>query len=95
MHGHFIYICIYIIFIFVYIQYYIIYIIYIHVYRYKGLPRWHSGKESTYKRHGFDPWSGRSLGVGNGNPLQYFFLENPMDRGTLWAIVHGVTNSQM
>ena len=41
------------------------------------------------------PGSGRSLGVGNGNPLQYFFLENPMDRGTLWAIVHGVTNSQM
>jgi len=30
---------------------------------------------------GFDPWSGRSPGEGNGNPLQYSCLENPMDRG--------------
>ena len=37
------------------------------------------------------PGSGRSSGEGNGNPLQYFCLENPMDRGTLWAIVRGVT----
>ena len=29
-------------------------------------------------------------GVGNGNPLQYFCLENSMDRGAWWAIVHGV-----
>jgi hypothetical protein len=30
----------------------------------------------------FDPWrTGRSLGGGNGNPLQYFCLENSMDRG--------------
>ena len=33
--------------------------------------------------------SGRSLGVGNGNPLQYSCLENSMDRGTWWATVHG------
>ena len=33
--------------------------------------------------------SGRSLGVGNGNPLQYSCLENPMDRGTWQAIVIG------
>ena len=34
---------------------------------------------------------GRSIGVGNGNPLQYSCLENPMDRGAWWAMVHGVT----
>ena len=34
---------------------------------------------------------GRSAGVGNGNPLQYPCLENPMDRGAWWATVHGVT----
>ena len=37
------------------------------------------------------PGSGRFPGEGNGNPLQYSCLENPMDRGTWWAIVHGVT----
>ena len=31
------------------------------------------------------PGSGRSLGVGNGNPFQYSFLGNPMDRGDWWA----------
>ena len=35
----------------------------------------------------------RSPEEGNGNPLQYSFLENPMDRGASWAIVHGVTES--
>ena len=40
------------------------------------------------------PGSGRSLGEGNGNPLQYSCLGNPMDRGALWAIVHRVTKSQ-
>ena len=34
--------------------------------------------------------SGRSLGEGNGNPLQYFCLENPMVRGHWQATVHGV-----
>ena len=38
--------------------------------------------------------SGRFPGERNGNPLQYFCLENPMDRGTWWAIVHGVAKSQ-
>ena len=40
-----------------------------------------------------DPGSipGRSPGEGNGNPLQYSCLENPMDRGAWWATVHGVT----
>ena len=35
--------------------------------------------------------SGRSPGEGNGNPLQYFYLENPMDRGAWQATVHGVS----
>ena len=39
------------------------------------------------------PGSGRSPGEGNGNPLQYSCLENPMDRGAWWATVHGVTKS--
>ena len=38
--------------------------------------------------------SGTSPGEGNDNPLQYTCLENPMDRGTWWATVHGVTESQ-
>ena len=37
--------------------------------------------------------SGRSPGGGHDNPLQYSCLENPMDRGTWWAIVHSVTES--
>ena len=36
---------------------------------------------------------GRSPGEGNGNPLQYSCLENSMDGGAWWAIVHGVTES--
>jgi len=40
------------------------------------------------------PGSGRSPGGGNDNPLQYSCLENPMDRGASWAIVHGVPKSQ-
>ena len=40
------------------------------------------------------PGSGRPLGVGNGNPLQYSFLENSMDIGAWWATVHGVAKNQ-
>ena len=36
------------------------------------------------------PGSGRSPGEGNGNPLQYACLENPMDRGAWQATVHGI-----
>ena len=39
------------------------------------------------------PGSGRSPGGGHGNPLQYSCLENPMDRGTWWVTVHGVSKS--
>ena len=38
------------------------------------------------------PGSGRSPREGNGSPLQYSFLENPMDRGIWQATVHGVAN---
>ena len=39
---------------------------------------------------GLIPGSGRSPREGNGTPLQYFCLGNPMDRGAWWATVHGV-----
>ena len=42
---------------------------------------------------GSNPGSGRSPGVGNGNPLQCSCLENPMDRGTWWTTVHGQKES--
>ena len=54
------------------------------------------GKVSAYNLG--DPVSipglGRLPGEGNGCPLQYSCLENPMDGGTWWATVHGVTKSQ-
>ena len=40
------------------------------------------------------PRLGRSPGEGNGNPLQYFCLGNPMDGGARWAIVYKVSKSQ-
>ena len=40
------------------------------------------------------PRSGRSPGEGNGNPLQYSCLENPMDRGAWWATIFRVSKSQ-
>ena len=40
------------------------------------------------------PGWGRSPGEGNGNPLQYSWLGNPMDRGAWGATVHGVSKSQ-
>ena len=42
---------------------------------------------------GFIPGSGRSPGGGNGNPLQYSCLGNPMARGAWQAMLHGVTES--
>ena len=49
-------------------------------------------KESAYNAGdpGLIPGLGRSPGEGNGNPLQYCHLENPMDRGAWQATVHGV-----
>ena len=52
-------------------------------------------KESAYNAGdpGSIPGPGRSPGEGNGKPLQYSFLENPMDRGAWQATAHGVTKS--
>ena len=54
------------------------------------------GKESACngRRPSSIPLSGRSPAEGNGNPLQYSCLGNPMDRGAKWVTVHGVTRNQ-
>ena len=59
------------------------------------LPRWHSGKEpiSQAGDAGLIPRSGRSPGEGNGDPLQYSCLENPMDRGAWQATGHRVEHN--
>ena len=53
-----------------------------------------AGDPRSDPRVGLIPGSGRSLGEGKGYPLQYACLENPMDRGAWWAIVHRVAKSQ-
>ena len=62
---------------------------------FRGFPCGSDSKESVCSAG--DPGSisglGRSPGGGNGNPLQYSCLENPMDRGACRATVHGVTKS--
>ena len=63
------------------------------VYYVLGLPQWLSSKESACNAgdevdSGSIPGLGRSPGEGNGYPLQYFCLANPMDRGAWWATVH-------
>ena len=47
-----------------------------------------------WKRNPFACTSSSFNGEGNGNPLQYSCLENPMDGGAWWAAVHGVARSQ-
>ena len=64
-----------------------------------GFPWWLSGKYppanvEDARDMGSILGSGRSPGVGNGNPLQYSCLGNPMERRSWWATVHGVTKSQ-
>ena len=60
-----------------------------------GFPGGSDGKESTCNADdsGSIPGFGRSPGKENGNLLQYFCLENPMDRGAWRATVHGVTKN--
>ena len=62
----------------------------------KGFPDSSIGKESACNAGdpGSVPGSGRSPGEGNGNPLQYSCLKNPMEGEALQATVHGVTKSQ-
>ena len=63
-----------------------------------GLPWWLRGKESVCNAGNTEvdliPGLGRPPGEGSGNPLQYSYLGNPMDRGTWRATVHGATKSQ-
>ena len=63
---------------------------------YRGFPRQLSTKETACqcRGHSFNPWSGRSTGGGNGNPLQCSCLGSPTDRGARWAAVHEVTRSR-
>ena len=63
-----------------------------------GFPDVSAGKESTCNPEdtgdsGLIPGSGKSPRGGNGNPLQYPCLKNPVDRGPWWATVHGVSKS--
>ena len=55
----------------------------------KNLP----AMQEIQETRGLIPGLGRSPGEGNGNPLQYSCLENPVDRGAWWATVHRVTKS--
>ena len=61
-----------------------------------GFPGGSDGKESSCNAGNLGLISelGRSPGEGNGNPLQYSCLENPMDRGDCQATIHGVAKSQ-
>ena len=61
-----------------------------------GFPGGSDGKASAYSAGDLDsiPVLGRAPGEGNGNPLQYSCLENPIDGGAWWAAVHGVTKSR-
>ena len=62
----------------------------------RGFPGGSDGNESACKAEDMGSVSGseKSPEEGNGNPLQYSCLENSMDRGAWWAIVHGVAKSQ-
>ena len=55
----------------------------------KNLP----AKTGDIRDGGLIPGLGITPGGGNGNPLQYSLLENPMDRRAWWATVHGITKS--
>ena len=69
-------------------------------YRESKLPRWLSGKKYLSANSEDSEYaasisaSERFPGEGNGNSLQYSYLESSMDRGDLWAAIHGITNSQ-
>ena len=70
-------------------------LIFLDIYPGVGFPGSSVGKESSCGAG--DPGSisglGKFPGEGNGYPLQYSCLENPMDRGTWWATIHRVTKS--
>ena len=64
-----------------------------------GFPDGSVGKESAHNEEDTGdidliPGSGKAPGVGNENPLQYSYLENPMGREAWWVTVHGVAKSR-
>ena len=61
-----------------------------------GFPSGSDSKKSACNAGdlGLIPGSGRSPGEGNGNPLQYSCLRNPMERGALQATIHRIAKSQ-
>ena len=66
----------------------------------RGFPSCKVGKESFCNAGdtggvGLIPGLGRSSGGGNGSPLPYSCLENPMDRGAWWTTVHGVVKNRI
>ena len=66
---------------------------------FRGLPWWISGKDSACSVGdaggvSLIPGLGRFPEEGNGNPLQYSCLGNPVDSGTWRAVVHGIAESQ-
>ena len=65
--------------------------VFVVIYQDLGFPHSSAGKESACNAGdlGPIPGSGRSPGEGNDSPLHYTCLENPIDRGTWWATVHG------
>ena len=70
-----------------------------YLYMVKGFPGGVSDKEPTantgdVRDMGSIPGLGRSPGEGNGYPLQYSCLENPMNIGAWWSTVHGVTKNR-
>ena len=72
-------------------------LLYIRIWYPSDFPGGSDGKESACNAGdlGLIPGLGRYPGHGNGNPLQYSCLESSMDRGALWAIVHGATESDI
>ena len=70
----------------------LIYLVIISSFTTPGLP-WRLIRQC--RRRGLNPGLGRASGEGNGNPLQYSCLENPMDRGTWQATVHGVGSQKV
>ena len=72
--------------------------IYIYIHTHTYISASHVGKESIASARdtghvGLILGLGRPPGEGNGNPLQYSCLENPIDRGAWWNIAHEVTKS--
>ena len=61
--------------------------------QYMSKYRWLSGKESARQCRRHSPWVRKIPGEGNGNPLQYSCLGNPMDRGAWRAAVLGAAKS--